>query len=149
VPKDLVIFSPLRGRPNTVLNRRLPETTARAVLFIIPFEDCSTRDVSTNLTRCKTFPGAACLKRFPVIHTSRKISRGCLLRAKAAPSRSRYHQSSRSDFAHTPPRSVTPPQAALPPLSRLQPTPPPAPHRSPGSALHLGRQSGQTSASLI
>jgi hypothetical protein len=41
VPKDLVIFSPLRRRPNTVLNRRLPETTARAVLFIVPFGDCS------------------------------------------------------------------------------------------------------------
>src|ERR1700745_3262089 len=54
VPKDLVIFSLLRGRPNTVLNRRLPETTARAVLFIAPFEDCSTRDVSTNLTRVET-----------------------------------------------------------------------------------------------
>jgi hypothetical protein len=41
VLKDLVKFSPLRGRPNTVLNRRLPEISARPVLSSVPFEDCS------------------------------------------------------------------------------------------------------------
>jgi hypothetical protein len=41
VPKDLVLFSALRGRPNTVLNRRLPEITARRVLPIVQFEDSS------------------------------------------------------------------------------------------------------------
>jgi hypothetical protein len=40
-PKDLVIFSAFRGRPNTVLNRRLPEITARRVLSIVPLEDRS------------------------------------------------------------------------------------------------------------
>jgi len=39
VTKDLVIFFSLRGRPNTMLNRRLPEITARPVLSIAPFED--------------------------------------------------------------------------------------------------------------
>ena len=39
VPEDLVIFSAWRGRPNTVLNRRLPGTTARAVSSIVPLRD--------------------------------------------------------------------------------------------------------------
>ena len=37
VPKNLAIFSPLRGRLNRVLNRRLPEITARDVLPIVLF----------------------------------------------------------------------------------------------------------------
>jgi hypothetical protein len=45
----------------------------------------------TNLTRVETFPGAACLRRFPVMHASRQISRGLLLRAKAAPLQARRH----------------------------------------------------------
>jgi hypothetical protein len=40
-PKDLVTFFPERGRPNRVLNRRLPEITARDVLSILPFGDYS------------------------------------------------------------------------------------------------------------
>jgi hypothetical protein len=39
--KDLVIFSALQGRPNMVLNRRLPGIIARPVLPIGPFEDHS------------------------------------------------------------------------------------------------------------
>jgi hypothetical protein len=39
VPKDLLLFFPGRGRPNKVLNRRLPETTARDVLPSVPFRD--------------------------------------------------------------------------------------------------------------
>ena len=35
--KDLVIFFPMRGRPNTVLNRRLPRMTGRSVLYIVPW----------------------------------------------------------------------------------------------------------------
>ncbi len=41
VPNELAIFYPLRGRPNPVLNRRLPEITARAVSSIASFEDRS------------------------------------------------------------------------------------------------------------
>ena len=36
-PNDLAIFSPLRGRPNMVLNRRLPEFAARDVLPVVRF----------------------------------------------------------------------------------------------------------------
>jgi hypothetical protein len=60
VPKNLVIFSPWRGKPNTVLNRRLPEITARPVLSIAPFEAVHPCDGPTNLARVETFPGAAC-----------------------------------------------------------------------------------------
>ena len=84
-PKDLVIFYPLRGTPNRVLNRRLPGITARNVLSIVRSEIVHPGVVPTNLTRVETFPGAACLGRFPVMHASRQISRGLLLPAKAAP----------------------------------------------------------------
>jgi hypothetical protein len=43
------------------------------------------RELPTNLTGFETFPGAARLRRFPVIHTSKQIPRDRLLRAKAAP----------------------------------------------------------------
>jgi hypothetical protein len=36
-PKDLVVFFPARGRPNKVLNGRLPGITARDVLPIVAF----------------------------------------------------------------------------------------------------------------
>jgi hypothetical protein len=41
VPKDFVIFFPVRGRPNIVLNRRLPGITARDVLPIAPLGNSS------------------------------------------------------------------------------------------------------------
>jgi hypothetical protein len=41
VPKDLAIFFRERGRPNRVLNRRLPGITERGVLSIVPFGDYS------------------------------------------------------------------------------------------------------------
>jgi hypothetical protein len=41
VPKDLAIFFRERGRPNRMLNRRLPGITARDVLSIVPFGDYS------------------------------------------------------------------------------------------------------------
>lgn len=61
VPNDLGIFSLLRGRPDPVLNRRLPETTARVVLSIVAFGGACLREEPTNLTCVETFPGAACL----------------------------------------------------------------------------------------
>jgi hypothetical protein len=39
IPKNLVIFFPERGRPNKVLNRRLPRTTARDVLSKVRLGD--------------------------------------------------------------------------------------------------------------
>jgi hypothetical protein len=39
--KDLALFFPGRGRPNKVLNRRLPETIAGDVLSSAPFGDSS------------------------------------------------------------------------------------------------------------
>jgi hypothetical protein len=41
VPKDLVIFFPVRGTPNWMLNKRLPGITARDVLPIVQFGDSS------------------------------------------------------------------------------------------------------------
>jgi hypothetical protein len=55
VPKDLVIFSALRGRPNTVLNRRLPEITARHLFSSFRSKSVRPRDVPTNPTRVETF----------------------------------------------------------------------------------------------
>jgi hypothetical protein len=46
-----------------MLNRQLPEITARPVSSIAPFEDRSPRDEPIDLTRVETFPGAACLRR--------------------------------------------------------------------------------------
>jgi hypothetical protein len=43
------------------------------------------RDAPTYPIRAETFPGAACLTRFPVTDASMQISRDRLLRAKAAP----------------------------------------------------------------
>src|SRR5579864_1627514 len=66
VPKDIVIFSALRGRPNTVLNRRLPQ---RPHAMLCPWfrpEIVYPHDISKHLTRVETFPGAACLTRLPV-----------------------------------------------------------------------------------
>ena len=40
-PKDPVIFSAERNRPNTVLNRRLPETPHAMFCPIVPFRDYS------------------------------------------------------------------------------------------------------------
>jgi hypothetical protein len=75
VPKDLAIFSPLRGRPNTVLNGRLPKTTARAVLSILVFGGRSSAQRANNLPRVETFPGAACSTKFAIRHAPRQISR--------------------------------------------------------------------------
>jgi hypothetical protein len=63
VPNDLAIFSPLRGRPNPVLNRRLPEITARAVSSIAPLKIAHPRDEPIDLRRVETFAGAACFRR--------------------------------------------------------------------------------------
>jgi hypothetical protein len=73
VNNDLAIFSSWRGRPNTVLSRRLPEITARDGLPIVPSVPVHPRAVPANLTRVETFPGAACLRRFPVVHALRQI----------------------------------------------------------------------------
>jgi len=56
-----------------VLNRRLPRITARALLPIVPFGDYSTSRAD-ELSRVETFPGAACLTKFPVMHAPRLIS---------------------------------------------------------------------------
>src|SRR5262249_10217321 len=56
-----------------VLNTRLPGITARDVLPIVSLEIARPPDVPTRLTRVETFAGAACLKRFPVIHALRQI----------------------------------------------------------------------------
>ena len=86
MPKDLAIFPPLRGRPNMVLSRRLPETTARYVLSIRFARGLFIRVTYQQTEHAfETFPGAACLRRFAVIHASWQIARGLLLRAKAAP----------------------------------------------------------------
>jgi hypothetical protein len=49
-------------------------------------------DANKPNTRVETFPGAAWLRRFPVMHASRQISRGLLLRAKAALFQAWRHQ---------------------------------------------------------
>jgi hypothetical protein len=56
-----------------VLNRRLPRITARALLPIVPFGDYSASRTD-ELSRVETFPGAACLTRFPVMHAPRLVS---------------------------------------------------------------------------
>ena len=68
-----------------VLIRRLPGITACDVLsnradrgFLI------TQRTDKPNTR-RNVPGAACLRRFPVRRASKQISRGRLLRSKAAP----------------------------------------------------------------
>jgi hypothetical protein len=62
VAKDLVPFSPLRGRPNTVLNRRLPETAARYVLPIVPFDDCSAARCCNKPNPRRNVPGSGLFK---------------------------------------------------------------------------------------
>ena len=78
MPRDLVTFSPLRARPNTVWNRRLPEITPRAVLPIVPLGGSSSLQDADDLTRAETFPGAACLTRFVVRQAPIQISRDLL-----------------------------------------------------------------------
>ena len=73
--KDLVIFFLARGRPNTVLNRRLPGITARDVLSRVAFGFFLSLNLPINLSRLETFPGAACLKQFAAIYAPRQISR--------------------------------------------------------------------------
>jgi hypothetical protein len=63
-----------------MLNRRLPRITARDVRLEFSGDDGSAHR-PTNLTRFETFPGAARLKRFTVIHAPRQISRGLGIRS--------------------------------------------------------------------
>jgi hypothetical protein len=63
-----------------VLNRRLPGITARGILPIVRWEIVNLPNGPTDLTRVETFPGAARLKRFAVMHAPRQICWG-LLRA--------------------------------------------------------------------
>jgi hypothetical protein len=73
-----------------VLNRQLPEITARDVLPHRPVEIVCPREVPTNLTRVETFAGAACLRRFPVMHALETNTQGVhLARSKAAPLQAR------------------------------------------------------------
>ena len=67
------------------VTKKLAQIIAGDVLSIVGSEIVHPRDVPTNLTRVETLPGAACLRRFPVMHAPRQISRGRLVRAKAAP----------------------------------------------------------------
>jgi hypothetical protein len=55
------------------VSRRLPEITARDGLPVVPLVLVHPRAVPANLTRVETFPGAACLRRFPVVHALRQI----------------------------------------------------------------------------
>jgi hypothetical protein len=81
-----MIFFVVRGRPNAVLNRRLPEATARNVL---PSVSCMEISYSFNGSTCgprvETFPGAACLTRFAVIDAARQKLSVSRARSKAAP----------------------------------------------------------------
>ena len=40
VPEDPLIYLPVRRRPDTVLNWRLPRIAARDVFLRVPFADC-------------------------------------------------------------------------------------------------------------
>jgi len=68
VAKDLVIFFSVRGRPKMALNKRLPRITARDILSNDAFSEIDPLAGLKNLARVETFPGAACLTRFPVMH---------------------------------------------------------------------------------
>jgi hypothetical protein len=46
-----------------VLNKRLPETSARVLLSIVAFGGACLREEPTNLTCVETSPGAACLSK--------------------------------------------------------------------------------------
>jgi hypothetical protein len=68
VPQDVAIFFPTRRRPKMVLNRRLPEATARdvsprAVSWIV-----YSHQTPTNVSRVEPFAGAACLTTFADVH---------------------------------------------------------------------------------
>ena len=70
-----------------VLNRRLPHAMFCPSLRsdMVP-----ALNVPTNLTHVETFPGAACLKRFAVIHAPTQIARVPGTRSKAAPLQARH-----------------------------------------------------------
>jgi hypothetical protein len=86
VPKDLVMFPALLGRPNTVLNGRLPEITARDILSMVRFGDCS---FARRANRPNTRRNALGSRLFKEISGHARVeeqkSRGRLFRAKAAP----------------------------------------------------------------
>ena len=50
------------------LNKRLPRITARDILSNDAFSEIDPLAGLKNLARVETFPGAACLTRFPVMH---------------------------------------------------------------------------------
>jgi hypothetical protein len=67
-----------RGRPNTVLNGRLPGITARDVLPVVPLGDYSSLDGPTNIISFETFVGAACSTRFAAIQRAERNIAGLL-----------------------------------------------------------------------
>jgi hypothetical protein len=60
VPKDLMFFSTPRRRRNPILNKRLPQTTARIDLPIVAPREFFIAQGPAVLTHVETFPGAAC-----------------------------------------------------------------------------------------
>jgi hypothetical protein len=86
VPEDLEIFFPARGRPNRVLNRRLPRITASDV-FCPRFrsEIIDPLNLPTDPTRVETFPGAACLTPYSAFLVLEGISPRLSAHSKAAP----------------------------------------------------------------
>jgi hypothetical protein len=77
MPKDLAIFFPVRGRPNTVFKRAAPENyRTRCFSPSCRREIIHPLNEPTDLTRVETVPGAACLPRLAVMHAPRQISPG-------------------------------------------------------------------------
>jgi hypothetical protein len=104
--KDLALFFPGRGRPNKVLNRRLPETTAGDVLPSAPFGDSSSAQRAERPNPHSKVRGSPLFDKIWGLHAPRQISRGLKTRSKAAPLQSAFRP-----FAHSPTRryALTPP----------------------------------------
>jgi hypothetical protein len=69
-----------------VLNRRLPGINARDIFSSVSLPEIFySLDRPTSGSRVETFPGAACLAKFAVIHASRPTVRVSRVRPKATP----------------------------------------------------------------
>jgi hypothetical protein len=84
MPKDLVIFFTLRGRPKYRAKQAAPGNYRTRCL--VPSRGSGILDAlkaPINLASVETFPGAASLTRGAVIHALRKISSGLLRTAQS------------------------------------------------------------------
>ena len=95
-PRDLAIFIPARGRSNIGVKQAAPGNYRTRCFADRSLPRLTPHNGATTYHALGRFPGAACLKKFAVVHAQKEISRGLLSTTQSGspPSASQTHPAS-------------------------------------------------------